>query len=229
VDFGYSNPFSWLRVGLDADSNMYVEREIYKTKTLVEDLAVEINRLNEGHLIEATVCDHDAEGRATLERRGILTTPAFKSISEGIQNIQRLLEPVPTAMLDKDGKQILRPKLFILEDACRERDQLLVDDHKPTCMLEEIESYRWPTASDGHPQKEVPVKEDDHSLDNLRYIGAYVWHLELGADGLFRADIGDAAVYADLDSDEGRGPGDDPDSYDELFGGGQVRADPEEA
>ncbi len=186
VDFGYTNPFVWQRWGLDEDGRMYLDREIYRTKQLVQTLAVEIKRLNEGYEIDATVCDHDAEGRATLENAGISTVAAYKAVDVGIQNIEGRMT------LAGDGL----PRLFVLEDACEERDEDLADAHKPTCTLEEFESYRWPTAPDGKALKESPVKENDHGMDVTRYVGAYVDHLGEEGDGEFHGVTGDSAVYA---------------------------------
>jgi PBSX family phage terminase large subunit len=200
VDFGFSNPFSWQRWGFDDDGAMYLEREFYQTKTLVEDHASRITKLNQNFPIEATVADHDAEGRATLERRGINTTLAFKSISEGIQNLQQRM------VVGANGK----PRFFILEDACVGRDESLAAMHKPTCFLDEIEGYVWPSAPDGKTLKEVPVKESDHACDVSRYVAAFYDHLEVAGAGNFAAAFGEPAVYWS-DEDEGHGPGDAPD------------------
>jgi PBSX family phage terminase large subunit len=197
VDFGYTNPFVWQRWGLDADGAMYLEREIYRTKQLVADVAIEIKRLNQFHTIEATVCDHDAEGRAVLERASIPTTQAFKAVDVGIQNVQKRMA------VNGNGK----PRLFVVEDACEVRDEDLATAHKPTSTLEEFENYSWPTAPDGRSLKEAPIKENDHGMDPMRYVAAYVDHLDLEGTGDFAASIGDSAVYA-ADEYEGHGPGD---------------------
>jgi uncharacterized membrane protein len=47
--------------------------------------------LSQGEAIEATVADHDAEDRATLERYGVYTQPATKDVSPGIQAVQARL------------------------------------------------------------------------------------------------------------------------------------------
>ena len=60
---------------------MYLYRELYRTHELVEDMARLITKLSHGEKIEATITDHDAEDRATLERYGIYSIPAFKDVS----------------------------------------------------------------------------------------------------------------------------------------------------
>jgi phage terminase large subunit len=198
IDFGYSNPFCWQRVALDGDGRMYLEREIYRTKRLVEDHAEEIKRYRLGRPPATAVADHDAEGRATLERRGIPTLPAFKSVSPGIQNLQARLA------VQGDGK----PRLYVVEDACEERDPDLAAAHLPTCSLEEFEVYSWPTAPDGRALREEPVKKFDHGMDTLRYIAAHVDGLAIEGTGEFVGELGQPAIYSRDESDE-PGPGDE--------------------
>lgn len=188
VDFGFTNPFVLQCWAEDPDGRLYLYREIYKTKTLVEDHAKQILRLvrrcathcdqpRRGHdchtcnrcALEwtepkprAVICDHDAEDRATLERHlGLGTTAAKKTVSDGIQTVQSRLRPAD------DG----RPRLFILRDALVERDPQLADTEKPCCTAEEITGYVW-DRKDGKAPKEQPVKEDDHGMDALRYMAA---------------------------------------------------------
>ena len=167
VDFGYTNPFVCQWWAMDGDGRMYLYREIYQSRVLVEDHAERIKALTGDEAIEATPCDHDAEDRATLERHGIPTIPAYKAVSTGIEAVQARLVNAG------DG----RPRLFIFRDALVGRDEALAEAHKPFCTADEIETYAWPKAADGKPVKEEPVKVNDHGADAMRYAVAYVDHL----------------------------------------------------
>ncbi len=164
IDFGYTNPFVCQWWAIDDDGRMYLYREIYMTNRIVEDHARQIKALSEGERIEATVADHDAEDRATLERYGIRTIPAIKDISPGIQAVQARLRKAG------DGK----PRLFIMRGALVERDEKLNAAKKPVCTEDEFPAYVWPKAQDGKPVKEIPVKENDHGMDAMRYAVMYV-------------------------------------------------------
>lgn len=164
VDFGYTHPFVLQQWAIDPDGRLYMYREIYHTKRLVEDHANKIiNWVTFGKGIEgrwheprpiAIVCDHDAEDRATLERHlGMSTTPAHKSVTSGIQGVNERLK------VAGDGK----PRLFILRDSVIERDPDLVEAKKPACTEEEIPGYIW------NEQKDAPVKIDDDGSDCVRY------------------------------------------------------------
>lgn len=164
VDFGYTNPFVCQRWAIDPDGRMYLYRERYQSKCLVEDHAKEILASDGTERFEATDCDHDAEDRATLERHGIPTVPAFKAVTVGIEGVQARLK------IAGDGK----PRLFIFKDALEQRDEEIAAAHKPVCTAEEIESYIWAKAADGKPVKEEPLKVNDHGMDAMRYAVAQV-------------------------------------------------------
>jgi hypothetical protein len=157
VDFGHSNPFVWQAWALDDDGRLYRYREIYHTKRLVEDHARQILQVTRNDPPPvAIVCDHDAEGRATLERHvGQETCAAIKAILAGIEAVAARLR------VQGDG----RPRLYLLRDSLVERDQALAESKKPTCTEEEMDGYIWQSKG-----KEAPVKEADHGCDALRYL-----------------------------------------------------------
>lgn len=160
IDFGYTNPFVCQWWALDDDGRAYLYREIYRTGKLCEDLAKEIKYLSHNENIVQTVADHDAEDRATLERHGVYTVPANKSVSPGIQAV--------TARLQKAGDG--RPRLFILRGALTDEDPALKSRRAPHSTEAEITGYIWQKAPDGKPIKETPLKQNDHGMDAMRYM-----------------------------------------------------------
>ena len=185
VDFGYTNPQVIQWWAEDPDGRLWLYREIYRTRRTVDQHAADAlatctradpdyqhpagaqrmayqGRIWTEPKPRGIVCDHDAEGRAVLERElGLGTIAANKAVSRGIQAVQARLRPAG------DG----RPRLFVLRDAVVERDAALVDAKRPTCTEEEVVGYVWDQA-EGKAPKEVPVKENDHSMDALRYLVA---------------------------------------------------------
>ncbi len=164
LDFGYTNPFVCQWWAKDPDGRLYLYREIYRTKRLVEDHAREVLRLSAGEPPPAAVyADHDAEDRATFTRHaGVRTTPAVKAVAPGIQLVQARLQTAG------DG----RPRLLLVRGCRVGRDGELEDKKHPTCTEEEFDAYVWAKHQDGRPNKEEPVKEFDHGLDALRYMVA---------------------------------------------------------
>jgi PBSX family phage terminase large subunit len=168
IDFGYTHPFVCLWAAQDPDGRLYIYRQIYKTKTLVEDHARMIKAVSRwgqkdgDPLPRAIIADHDAEDRATLERHlGLYVVPAHKSVSDGIQAVASRLRAAG------DGK----PRLMIMRDSLVERDRDLSDAKQPTELADEPEVYIWDTRQ-GMKKGESPVKENDHALDALRYLVA---------------------------------------------------------
>jgi phage terminase large subunit len=182
IDFGFTNPFVCQWWAKDPDGRLYRYREVYGVQRLVEDWGHLIYELSAGEQIRATVCDHDAEGRATLERHmahsaaecrlGLhgfaWTTAALKEVQAGIEKVASRLKAAA------DG----RPRLFLLRDSLVRRDPLLEEAKKPTCTEEEIDSYVWDEVAGGRLGERIleqPRPIDDHGMDAMRYV---VMHLE---------------------------------------------------
>jgi phage terminase large subunit len=164
IDFGFKHPFVCQMWAEDPDGRLYLYRELYRTQRTVAALAkriksyvVDENGVWKEPRPTRVICDHDAENRAQLDQLLHTTTPAHKSVRDGIDAVQDRLK------VQKDGK----PRLFILRDCRVERDQSLVDQRVPTCTIEEFGGYVW---QDG--AKEAPVKEYDDGMDALRYVVA---------------------------------------------------------
>lgn len=172
VDFGYTNPFVAQWWTEDPDGRLYMYREVYMTRRLVEDHAKQILKLHKSQERQeppftAVICDHDAEDRATLERHlGRSTDAAHKSVSEGIQAVAERLKPAG------DGK----PRLYICKDALAERDPALDEARKPCCTEEEVQEYIWDASAATGQQnlRETPLKRNDHGCDAMRYLIAQI-------------------------------------------------------
>ncbi|MCH8270226.1 MAG: terminase [Planctomycetes bacterium] len=158
IDFGFTNPFVCQWWALDPGGRMYLTRELYHTQRIVADHAKRIVALSP-RASYRTIADHDAEGRATLERAGIVTEAAEKAVLDGIDAVTTRLQ------VQDDG----RPRIFFFRDAMTERDGSLAEASKPTCTVEEFGRYIWDVPKHGRIVKEQPVKEDDHGLDAARY------------------------------------------------------------
>lgn len=170
VDFGYTNPFVCQWWGMDGDGRLYRYRELYKTRLLVEDATKEIIELSKER-IETTIADHDAEDRATMAKHGIGTTAARKDVRTGIDAVKMRLKVQP------DGK----PRLYLVRGALVEVDPNLEAARFPICTEDEIPGYAWQKSLDGKPNKDEPVKVNDHGCDDMRYI---VMHVDYGLTDL---------------------------------------------
>lgn len=184
VDFGYTNPFSLQMWAVDPDGRAWMYREFYGTRRLVEDWAtMALNAVSSADPANPTsvrariwnepkpraiVCDHDAEGRATLEKYlGRGTTAATKDVDGGIQIAQGRFR------VAGDG----RPRVYFMRNALAHRpDPALKDAQKPACLIDEIVAYVWDTGvarvagASERVIREIPLKRDDHAMDCFRYL-----------------------------------------------------------
>lgn len=158
IDFGLTHPFVCGFWAVDEDERLYLDREIYMTGRTVATHARQINELSAGKYFETTVCDHDAEDRATLRENGIPNIAARKDVSQGIGKVQDRLKK------QADG----RPRIFFFSDALVEIDQGLKLNRKPYQTIDEFDGYIWANST-----KEQPVKADDHGMDMVRYAVMY--------------------------------------------------------
>jgi PBSX family phage terminase large subunit len=152
IDFGYTNPFVCQWWAEDPDGCLFMYREIYRTRRLVEQHSEDIRTFWDRP--RQIICDHDAEGRATLELKlGQSTTKADKRVADGIQAVQARLKA---------------ERLHLFSSCVVFRDPELVDAHKPASTIEELPGYVWADSK----TKEQPVKQDDHGADAMRYLVA---------------------------------------------------------
>lgn len=183
IDFGHTNPFVWQDWALDGDGRMYLVREIYMSKRLVEDHARQVRYLmglgpldmdgrempydgpprEPWEMVEpsATVCDHDAEDRATYERHtGTGTVPADKDVLPGIEAMAARMR------VAEDG----RARIFFFKDALVERDPRMIESKRPDRTVKELPAYVWAEEPKMGDRKQAqPVKRNDHGADGARY------------------------------------------------------------
>jgi phage terminase large subunit len=108
--------------------------------------------------------DHDAEGRATLVAKNIVTTAARKEKRVGIDAVLEALQPI-----DVDGQ--MRAGLYFIRDARVEMDDsLLGPPARPTNTIEEFGGYRWLKPKEGKGPKEETEPDNDHGMDAMRYL-----------------------------------------------------------
>ena len=181
VDWGYTNPGVMALWGIDGDGRMIRVQEVYHTQKLIPwwiGIALEMQA---EFRIEAFVCDPSRPEYITqLKNAGIPAVAANNDIELGIQAVAGRL-PV-----QEDGL----PRLRFLEDGLLFPDEMLIAAEKPSCTEMEFDGYVWPKSRIGRTPGEKPVGEDDHGMDEMRYVAMY-------ADGLSpRPDEEDDEVWA---------------------------------
>jgi len=182
IDFGYEpDPYTCQWWAESPQGERFLYRQTYHTRKTIDAQAAEINRLEqeelealresakERHLtgyassllqlnIEASYADHHRGERASLDEKGVWSTPADKDILAGIESVRDLMAA---------------GKILIVKNRLLERDPRLSEQMKPTSLEDEIAGYRWRTGSDKSEvgrAKTLPVDRDNHGLDAMRYV-----------------------------------------------------------
>lgn len=182
IDFGFTHPFVCQWWAEDEDGRLYMYREIYMSKRTVAAHMMGIGEapgiidLSANEKYYATICDWDAEDRATMAEHGINTVAADKRIQVGIEKFQERLKP------SGDG----RPRIFFMRDSLVEVDETLKDVYQPVRTTEEFPGYIWRDMSNRREQTskdEVPMRVADHGMDAARYM---VMYLDGGGSGIVK-------------------------------------------
>ena len=149
MDEGYTNPAVILLIGIDSDRRWHIVKEYYERGKLQETVCDQAAEWAQEYNCRIIAVDAAAAGLiADLVNRGLPAQAAKGRVLDGIQAIQNRLK------VQGDGL----PRLTV-DPAC-------------TNTINEFESYVW------KPEKDDPVKENDHTMDAQRYfdnlMGDYV-------------------------------------------------------
>lgn len=140
-DEGYTNPCVILLVGEDGDGRHHIYREFYRRGVLQADTVAQAKQWAEQYGVLLMAVDAAAAGWiADLQNSGVPATPSKGRVLDRIQSTQNRLQP------QGDGL----PRLTI----------------DPSCVntINDFESRVW------KPEKDEPVKENDHATDAYEYL-----------------------------------------------------------
>lgn len=140
MDEGYTNPAVILDIGIDADGRLHIFREFYRRGVLQKDVVRTAQEWVGEWNHYLIAVDAAAAGLIADLRDVGLPARGYKGrVLDGITAVQGYLA------IQGDGK----PRLTV----------------DPSCVdtINEFESYSW------KPEKDEPVKENDHAMDSLRY------------------------------------------------------------
>lgn len=140
IDFGYTNPAAVITIIQDYDNRYWVTDEYYKTgKTDAEVTEIVSN----GHFNKVYPDPENPAAAKELTTRGINIRPVNKgsdSVINGIQKVRNLF---------KEGRLRIHKRC--------------------TNLIYEMETYAYDDKRDKHNPKEVPIDENNHALDAMRY------------------------------------------------------------
>lgn len=141
VDFGFTNPCAVLTIKKDYDSRYWVTDEWYQRGQTDSQIADYVATLG---LNECYPDPENAGGIAELRNRGVNVREVKKgkgSVANGINIVRELFKS---------------NRLFI-HKSCKN-------------LIWELETYSYPDKKPDRNDEELPIKENDHAVDSIRYI-----------------------------------------------------------
>lgn len=156
IDAGFTNPFVCLWIAEDPSTNtFYIYDEHYLAGQTTRFHAEIINGRSVGQYFRSTYIDPSArQVMQDLGEMGIYCTGGINTVGgtaggsyqSGISKVSELLKVDP-----RTGK----PRIYVFNH-CKN-------------IVREFEKYRWEETKHGKSRREIPHKEDDHTMDALRY------------------------------------------------------------
>ena len=140
LDFGYTNPSAIIKIVIDKNDNYWIENEYYKSRQTNEQIAEVVNRF-EPNIVYPDPASPDRI--AELATKGINIRDVNKgkdSVIHGVDKVRELL---------KAGR--------------------LKINKKCVNTIWEFESYCYPDDRRKRTENEIPLKENDHAMDAIRY------------------------------------------------------------
>lgn len=140
VDFGYTNPAAVLTIVRDKDDSYWVTEEFYESGRTSEQIAEYVAANNYNKVYPDPASPEAIKHMRDRRVNVIDVIKGGDSITNGINKIRALL---------KQGR-------LKIHSSCKN-------------LIYEIEQYHFPNRRLDSNAPEVPVKENDHALDALRY------------------------------------------------------------
>jgi len=140
IDFGFKNPCAVIHIKVDSDNNFWVTDEWYKKERTEEQIAEYVKSCGFNAVYP------DPENPSAIEvinSKGINAMEVKKgkgSVIGGIDSVRALFKS---------------NQLHIQKDCLN--------------LIHELETYTYPERKPNNNEPELPIKENDHALDALRY------------------------------------------------------------
>lgn len=141
LDFGFNNPAALLDIEIDDDNVYWVTAEWYKTGQTHEQIA----ELAAEKRYNAVYPDpEEAAGIETLRRKQVNVREVTKGKGSVVAGIDRV-------------RELLKQNRLRVHKSCQH-------------LISEFEMYAYEEEKTGTNRDDLPVKENDHALDALRYV-----------------------------------------------------------
>ncbi len=141
LDFGYTNPYATIVIGVDKDSHYWIVDEKYEKQKTTQDIISSLTYFQQEYRLSDIYPDPAEPDRIQeIKKAGFNCKDVSKDIVKGIDAVRTLF---------KQGR-------IHIHKRCRN-------------LILELETYSYPEKKPNKNENETPIKENDHAVDALRY------------------------------------------------------------
>ena len=149
LDFGYTNPAAMPFITVDGAKDFWITNEYYHSGRTEDDIADYVALQKFNKVFPDP---ENASAIESLRRQGVNVREVNKGKDSVISGIQKV-------------RELLKANKIHINKKC-------------VNLITKFETYSYPDRKDQHNQDELPIKENDHLLDALRY--AVTSYIETG-------------------------------------------------
>jgi hypothetical protein len=166
-DWGYTNPLAAVEFQVSPDDRIYIWREHYKAYTRVEDHCAQLRNRDQPEGYHLDMGFGDAADPEAADTVSTLLVPTI-AMPEAKTNWREGVDLVRSFMTREEGEDefggpIYNPAFFV--------------DFSCANFIREINNYKAPSSTTGKNVQEIGLRQDDHTLDAIRYALVHIFKL----------------------------------------------------
>src|SRR3990167_2745653 len=140
VDFGYTNPAAVMEIIKDSRNNYWINEEWYQNRKTDAEVA-DYTASKEFHRVYPD--PENAGAIEELKRRKV----NIREVKKGKNSVQAGIQVI---------RELFKANRLKIHSSCIN-------------LIQELETYSYPDKKDMHNEEELPIKENDHAIDAIRY------------------------------------------------------------
>ena len=141
VDFGYTNPAAVMEIIKDSRNNYWINEEWYQNRKTDAEVA-DYTASKEFHRVYPD--PENAGAIEELKRRKV----NIREVKKGKNSVQAGIQVI---------RELFKANRLKIHSSCIN-------------LIQELETYSYPDKKDMRNEEELPIKENDHAIDAIRYV-----------------------------------------------------------
>ena len=141
VDFGYTNPVAVMEIIKDSENNYWINEEWYQNRKTDAEVADYVASKEFNRVYPDP---ENAGAIEELKRRKV----NIREVKKGKNSVQAGIQVI---------RELFKANRLKIHNSCIN-------------LIQELETYSYPDKKDMRNEEELPIKENDHAIDAIRYV-----------------------------------------------------------